>query len=139
MNDLSTSVTEIKGILIVSLAREMTDSDITKMSELLNEKAYQDNIRGAILNFSMVTVLDLYMFAAFEKITETLALMGVQTVWVGLSPGVVAALMDLCLETDVSKMHTAINLEHGLEMLSHIDKNAEKAGAHEIRSDGVHP
>ena len=72
-------------------------------------------IKGAILDFSMVSVLDSYTFMALEKASKAVSLMGVMVVWVGLRPGVVSALMDL--NVDVTHIKAAMNLEQGLKVI----------------------
>jgi anti-anti-sigma regulatory factor len=66
----------------------------------------------------MVTVMDSYTYRSFWQISKSLSLMGVKVVWVGLSPGVVCALIDLNVELDEKTILTALNLEQGLALLS---------------------
>lgn len=115
--DYNTSVTVIKNNLIVALPAEMTDSCIQNIEKIIIEKAYQKNIQGVLLNFSMVSVMDTYTYQAFENITRVFSLMGIQTVWVGLNPGVVFGLIDLDVAIN-TKIKMAINLEIGLTLLN---------------------
>lgn len=115
--DYNTSITVIKNNLIVALPAEMTDSCIQNIEKMITEKAYQKNIRGVLLNFSMVTVMDTYTYRAFEYITRVFSLMGIQTIWVGLSPGVVFGLIDLDVAIN-TRIKTAVNLEIGLTLLN---------------------
>ena len=126
ISDFSTSVTEINKCLIVQLTGEMTDDNIRSIAESVAERAYKPGISGAVLNFSAVSVMDSYTFNAFTDITKSLSMLGVTVVWVGLSPGVVCALLDLNVGFDAKKMLTALNLEQGLELLAKQMNNKDR-------------
>lgn len=114
--DYRTAITVIESSFIVALPAEMINESIVNIEKMITEKAYQTNINGIILNFSMVTVIDTYTYQAFERITNVFALMGIQTIWVGLQPGVVFGLIDLDVVIN-PKIKIAINLENGLALL----------------------
>jgi len=126
ISDFSTSITEINKCLIVQLTGEMTDCNIRSISESVAERAYKSGISGAVLNFAAVNVMDSYTFNAFMGITRSLSILGVAVVWVGLSPGVVCALIDLNVDFDGKKMLTALNLEQGLELLAKQMNNKDR-------------
>lgn len=114
---LTTSITSIKGCLIVTLPKYITERDIKIGSRSMLMKASTSYIKGTIFDFSMVCILDSYSFKACEEVSHAISLLGVQVIWIGMRPGVISALMDLDL--DVTHIKTAINLEHALEMISH--------------------
>lgn len=114
--DYRTAITVIENSFIVALPAEMTNESIVNIEKMITEKAYQTNINGVILNFSMVTVIDTYTYQAFERITNVFALMGIQTIWVGLQPGVVFGLIDLDVVIN-PKIKITKNLENGLALL----------------------
>ena len=127
-DDFDVSITIIKNNIIVSLGGEMTDQQIAAIRDRVATKAYDITINGAILDFSMVTVIDTYTFKAFEEMTKVLLLMGVKSVWVGLRPGVVWALMDLTSNHNFANICVAVNLEQGLAMLSNHDFERSRRG-----------
>lgn len=116
--DLYTSVTKVDNCLIIALAGEMTDDNIKNILDLVTEKAYRSNVSGVILNFSMVKVMDSYIYRSFRQLSGSLSLLGVRVVWVGLSPGVICSLIDLNMDLDDKNISTALTLEQGLNMLS---------------------
>jgi len=65
----------------------------------------------------MFIVIDSYMFNEFYKMTLSLKLKGTNTVWIGLRPGLVSALMDLNISYDENKIISAISLEEGFDLL----------------------
>jgi anti-anti-sigma regulatory factor len=114
-NSLNTSVTVVDKCLIVTLPNDITDDDIKISSSSILARASRSYIKGTILDFSMVYVLDSYSFKALQKVSRAILLMGVMVVWIGLGPGVVSSLMDL--NVDVSHIKTAVDLEQGLKMI----------------------
>lgn len=114
-NSLNTSVTVVDKCLIVTLPNDITDDDIKISSSSILARASRSYIKGTILDFSMVYVLDSYSFKALEKVSRAISLMGVMVVWIGLGPGVVSSLMDL--NVDVSHIKAAVDLEQGLKMI----------------------
>lgn len=115
--DLSASVTKIGRSMIVTLSDNMTDERIHEISDIIIQKAYETGVKGAVLNFGMVSMIDTYIYKTFEKTSRALTLFGVKVVWVGLSPGVVCAMLDSGIEPDRAAMSTAMTLEQGLEQL----------------------
>ncbi|AZV58264.1 STAS domain-containing protein [Clostridium sp. AWRP] len=123
-SSLNTSVTVVDGCLIVTLPNDITDDDIKISSSSILVRANKSYIKGAILDFSTVYMLDFYSFRAFEKISKAISLMGVMVVWIGLSPGIVSSLMDL--NVDISHIKAAVNLEQGLKMISNDGESRSK-------------
>ena len=72
--EYSTSITQINQCLIVSLASEMTDASMNDVMNRVTTEAYHSGIRGAILNFSMVNVMDLDVDLNNDKIMTALNL-----------------------------------------------------------------
>jgi len=114
-NNLNTSITLVKGCLIVTLPNDITDADIKVGVGNILIRIEKYSIRGVILNLSMISSVDTYLFKVLEKASKTISLMGAVVVWVGLRPGVVSALIDLNI--DVSKIKAAMDLEQGLSMI----------------------
>ncbi len=115
---LRTSVTEISSSLIVAIADEMSDEDLSAFASVITTQSNQLHIKGVILNFSMVQMLDTFSMRMLHDVSKALQLMGVKVVWVGLKPGVVISLIDLGIDFDTVTIQTALNLEQGLELLA---------------------
>ena len=115
--DLNASVTQIGRSMIVTLSDNMTDERIHEISDVIIQKAHESDVRGVVLNFGMVSMIDSYIYGTFEKVSRVLALFGRKVVWVGLSPGVVYAMIDIGLTPDSGCICTAMTLEQGLEKL----------------------
>lgn len=115
-NSLTTSVTVVDGCLIITLPNDMTDYEMEIGSSGVFMKINNSSIKGAILDLSMVSMLDSYSFKLLDKASKAISLMGVTVIWVGLRPGIVSALLDL--NVDVNNIKAAMNLEQGLKMIS---------------------
>ena len=103
--------------MIVTLSDNMTDERIQEISDIIVQKAYKSDVEGVVLNFGMVCMIDSFIYGAFEKVSRVLALFGRKVVWVGLSPGVVCAMIDIGIEPNDSVIRTAMTLEQGLAKL----------------------
>jgi len=113
--DKTTSINIVRNCIVVTLPTEIMDSEIDALTAQVAEIAYDQNVRGAIFDFSMVPILDTYTLECLERITRMVKLLGHKVVWVGLRPGVVAALIDLDMYS--VNVATAVNLDHGLDLL----------------------
>jgi len=123
-NNLDTSVTVVDGCLIVTLPNDITDNDMEIGGKMILMRADRSSIKGVILDFSMISVIDSYTFSIFEKISKSLLFMGVAVIWIGLKPGVVSALVDL--NVDISRITAAVNLEEALNMISNLKLNKSR-------------
>lgn len=120
-NSLNTSVTIVQGCLILTLPNDMTDDELKIGSNKIIIRVYNSSIKGAILDFNMVSALDSYSFEVLKETSKAISLMGVMVVWSGIRPGVVSALLDL--NVDVSAIKVAMNLEQALRMISDAQLN----------------
>ncbi len=116
--DLKASITQIGRNLIVTLSDNMTDDRIHEISNVIIKQAFKSGADGAVLNFGMVSMIDSYIYQTFEATSRALTLLGVNVVWVGLSPGIVCAMLDLGIEPDGQIVHMALTLEQGLAELA---------------------
>lgn len=124
-NNLDTSVTLVKGCLILTVPNDISDDDMEASSKRILIKANKSSIKGVILDFSMMSVIDSYTFNTFEKVSKSLLLMGVIVIWIGLRPGVVSSLIDL--NVDISCIKAAVNLEQALNMISKSQLNKSRS------------
>jgi len=112
------SVTRIDDCLVVALPAEISDDSMRDIANTVTSRAYDSSVTGAILNFSMLNMIDSYLFGEILKISKAISLMGVRVIWVGLNPGVVCALMDLNVKLQDKAIVTAASLDQGLALLS---------------------
>ena len=113
-----TAINVVQSCLVVTLQGEIPDEKFIRIRNDILNRIYSMAIRGMILDLSTVRVLDRYSFNALADTSKMALLLGVQTIFAGLQPGVVSALVDL--EVDVSGIRTALTLEDAFIQLPFI-------------------
>lgn len=114
---LKTSVTIIQNCMIFALPEEISDESVEIIREFIVQKAGEREIRGAILNFATVKVIDNFIFDSFYQTSMALELIGVESLWVNLKPPVIVGMMDLNIDFSKILNHTSFNVESGLAYL----------------------
>ncbi len=114
---LKTSVSIINKCLVFTLPEEMTDETISMIREFIINTAGEKDIRGAVLNFSTVRVIDSYIYESFRQISMALSLIGVEAVWAGLKPSSITAMMDLNIDFSKLSIPTVFDVESALDYL----------------------
>jgi rsbT antagonist protein RsbS len=104
-----TAMNVVQNCLVVTLQGEIPDEKFIGIRNDILNKIYSVPVRGMILDVSQVRMLDRYSFSALADTSKMALLMGVQTIFAGLQPGVVSALVDL--EVEVAGIRTALTLE----------------------------
>jgi rsbT antagonist protein RsbS len=110
-----TAMNVVQNCLVVTLQGEIPDEKFSGIRNDILNRIYAVALRGIIIDLSKVRVLDRYSFNALADTAKMAWLMGVQTIFAGLQPGVVSALVDL--EVDVSGISTALTLEDAFMQL----------------------
>jgi rsbT antagonist protein RsbS len=97
------------GCLVASIQVDLDDRVIQQLADSLLEALHRQSARGVILDLSGVAIMDAEEFAALRKIERMAALMGARTVFAGLKPGVVSALIDL--DADIAELVASRSLD----------------------------
>ena len=114
----STKITmhETQGCLVVLIQEELSKEAAQRIQKNLLEQVYAKNIKGVVIDLSGVKIIDGTLWEVFSKTARMIKILGFPSVITGLSPGVVASIIDLNL--DFSDLTTSVNLEDGLEILT---------------------
>ena len=126
--DSKTAMSVVRNCLVVIIQGELHDDLMMRIRTDILERVQATKVRGLILDFSTVRVLDTFAFNSFTDTAKMASLLGVSTVFVGLQPGVVSALVDLAV--DIADVDTALTIEDAFEQLrsvSSIQDDAEDA------------
>lgn len=107
-NSTEIALNVVQNCLIVTLPREIPDEKFSRIGDEILHRVHGRSIRGVILDLSTVRVLDTYAFKALADISKMALLLGAPTIFAGLQPGVVSALVDL--EDDFSGIHAALTM-----------------------------
>ncbi len=107
---------ETQGCLVVPIQEELSKEAAQQIQSSLLEQVHAKSIKGVIIDLSGVKVIDGNLWEIFSKTVQMVKMLGSPSVITGLSPGVVASIIDLNL--DINDLTTAMNLEDGLEILT---------------------
>jgi rsbT antagonist protein RsbS len=102
--------------LIVSIHTALDDSQMLRFQQDLIEQIGQHRSRGIIIDVAALDVLDSFGSTTLRNIAEMARLRGATTVIVGIQPDVAFAMIELGM--GAGSVHTALDLEEGLEYLS---------------------
>jgi rsbT antagonist protein RsbS len=122
-------ILKIEDFLIVSFQTELSDDEINQLREEILDKIEETNARGLIIDITALKVIDSFMARSLSTIATTATLLGARTVVVGMQPAVALTLVELGLRIKWN-IHTALNLERGINLLREALKS-EKDAVHE--------
>jgi rsbT antagonist protein RsbS len=119
-----TAMNVVRNCLVVPIQGELHDDMLMRIRTDILEKVQATKVRGLILDFSTVRALDTFAFNSFADTARMASLLGVSAVFVGLQPGVVAALVDL--EVEIADVRSALTMEDGFEQLQHVSSTKDE-------------
>ena len=102
--------------LLASINAALDDSEMLRFSEALVERIGRERCRGVVIDVAALDVLDSFGSRTLRNIAEMARLRGAVTVIVGIQPDVAFTMVELGMDT--GSVHTALDLEEGLEYLS---------------------
>jgi len=102
--------------LIASIHTALDDSELLRFQRDLIDQIGRHRSRGVIIDVAALDVLDSFGSRTLRNIAEMARLRGAVTTIVGIQPDVAFAMVELGLDT--GSVHTALDLEEGLEYLS---------------------
>jgi rsbT antagonist protein RsbS len=101
--------------LIASIHTALDDSELRRFQHDVVDQIGARRARGLIIDIAALDVLDSYGSTCLRNIAEMARLRGAETVLVGMQPDVAFAMVTLGLS--MQGMHTALDLEEGLQLL----------------------
>jgi rsbT antagonist protein RsbS len=116
--DIETAMSIVRNCLVVTLQGELYDDTLMRIRTDILEKIQATKVRGMILDFCTVRVLDSFAFKFLADTAKMVSLLGVTSVFVDLQPGVVSSLVDL--EVEIDDVRTALTLEDGFEEIKSV-------------------
>ena len=102
--------------LLASIHTALDDTEMVRFQRDLIDQIGQHRCRGVIIDVAALDVLDSFGSRTLRKIAEMARLRGALTVIVGIQPDVAFAMVSLGMDTGT--VHTALDLEEGLEYLN---------------------
>ncbi|MCE1248116.1 MAG: STAS domain-containing protein [Firmicutes bacterium] len=111
-----TPISVVYGCLVTMLQGELYQDILERVKQDVLNKISFSTVKGIIFDMSGVKVLDSHSFDNLVEIAKTTRLLGVETVFVSLQPGVVSALVDL--DVDITGFLSFLNMEEALSYLN---------------------
>lgn len=102
-------------VLIASVQSTLTDAEWTRLRDELAERVGRQRCRGVVIDVTVLEVMDSFAARVLRATAAVLKLRGAETVLVGIQPEVAISMVQLGL--DLRGVHTALDLEEGLELL----------------------
>ncbi len=114
------------SVLIASIQRALTDTDVVLLQETLIEQVGRYRSRGIVVDVAAIDVMDSFVARSLRAIAQMTRLRGAEMVLVGIQPEVAFAMVQL--GTSLEDVHTALDLEEGLALLESLGGEAERHG-----------
>ena len=110
--------------LIASIQSALTDSEVLALRDDLASAVGRFRSRGIVIDVAALDVIDSFVARSLREIALTARLRGAETVIVGIQPDVAVAMVQF--ELNLEPLHTALDLEEGLDVLR--DSNRRRNG-----------
>ncbi|SHG03341.1 STAS domain-containing protein [Flavisolibacter ginsengisoli] len=111
--------------LLVTIQIDLYDRLATNLEADLVQMVNKTGARGVLIDISALSIVDSFMGRILGNIGSMSKIMDAETVVVGMQPAVAITLIELGLE--LKGVHTALNVEKGMELLkTRIDAEDEE-------------
>ena len=107
--------------LVASIHTALDDAQMVRFRSDLVEAVGQKKSRGVIIDVSALDVLDSFGAGTVRETAEMVRLRGARTVMVGVQPDVAFAMTRLGM--GIGSIHTALDLEEGLDLLDRVNRS----------------
>ena len=101
--------------LLVTIQVDLYDRLALSLENDLINMVNQVDAKGVLIDISAVSIVDSFMGRILGNIASMTKIMDAETVVVGMQPAVAITLVELGLT--LSGVHTALNVEKGMELL----------------------
>jgi rsbT antagonist protein RsbS len=101
--------------LLVTIQIDLYDRLATNLEADLVQMVNKTGARGVLIDISALSIVDSFMGRILGNIGSMSKIMDAETVVVGMQPAVAITLIELGLE--LKGVHTALNVEKGMELL----------------------
>jgi rsbT antagonist protein RsbS len=118
---------------LVTIQVDLYDRQALNLESDLVQMVSKTGASGVLIDISALSIVDSFMGRILGNIGSMSKIMDAETVVVGMQPAVAITLIELGLE--LKGVHTALNVEKGMELLQHkigFMENSEDAGDHSI-------
>src|SRR5580692_10228991 len=110
--------------LLVTIQVDLYDQLAENLETDLVNMVKKTQARGVLIDISAVSIIDSFMGRILGNIAMMSKIMDAETVVVGMQPAVAITLIELGLP--LKGVHSALNVEKGMELLKKNIENSEK-------------
>src|SRR5215207_11554408 len=108
-------ILQLGKFLLVTIQIDLYDRLATNLESDLVQMVNKTEARGVLIDISALSIVDSFMGRILANIGSMSKIMDAETVVVGMQPAVAITLIELGLE--LKGVHTALNVEKGMELL----------------------
>jgi rsbT antagonist protein RsbS len=108
-------ILKMSKFLLVTIQVDLYDRLATNLEADLVQMVNKTGARGVLIDISALTIVDSFMGRILGNFGSMSKIMDAETVVVGMQPAVAITLIELGLE--LKGVHTALNVEKGMELL----------------------
>jgi rsbT antagonist protein RsbS len=113
-------ILKMGDFLLVTIQVDMHDQLASALQDDLTNKISKVKAKGVLIDISSLDIVDSFIGRMLANTSAMARVLDAQTVVVGMQPAVAITLVELGL--NLSGIHTALDVEKGMEMLRrHID------------------
>ena len=118
-------ILQMGKFLLVTIQVDLYDRLAVNLESDLVQMVNKTGARGVLIDISALSIVDSFMGRIIGNIGSMSKIMDAETVVVGMQPAVAITLIELGLE--LKGVHTALNVEKGMELLkTRIDAEDEE-------------
>jgi rsbT antagonist protein RsbS len=110
-------ILKMGDFLLVTIQVDMHDQLASALQDDLTNKISKSNAKGVLIDISSLDIVDSFIGRMLANTSAMARVLDAQTVVVGMQPAVAITLVELGL--NLSGVHTALDVEKGMEMLRH--------------------
>ncbi|UCJ05047.1 STAS domain-containing protein [Chitinophaga pendula] len=103
------------NLLLVTIQIDLYDRLATNLESDLVQMVSKTQAKGVLIDISALSIVDSFMGRILGNIGSMSKILDAETVVVGMQPAVAITLIELGLE--LKGVHTALNVEKGMELL----------------------
>ena len=112
------SILRQRDYLIASIHEALDDDEIVRFQQDLVEQIRKCRAKGVVIDVAALDVLDSFGSRTLRDLVHMARLWGAETVIVGIQPAVASAMVRL--GAHLERVHTALDLEEGLDYLGRL-------------------
>jgi rsbT antagonist protein RsbS len=104
--------------LLISIQVDMHDRMAINLQDELTTRIVQTGAKGVLIDISTLDIVDSFIGRVLGTIASVGKLLGAHTVLVGMRPAIAITLLELGVRLE--RIHTALNVEDGMELLQRL-------------------